>query len=191
MIRSPVSSSSRGFTLIEVLVTLLIISIGLLGLAGLQVTTLKSQLETYQRAQAILLVQDMVNRLRVNTLAARNGDYPNGSEYGLLDPDDICPADPLSATMAQNDLCEWNDFLAGTDVTLAGANQGSVSGARGCIENVVDTNFGEAVVRITVAWQGTTPTSAPRSDCGEDEYGDDDSFRRTFSLDAVLADLAL
>jgi type IV pilus assembly protein PilV len=181
-------SPEQGFTLIEVLVTLLIIAIGLLGLASLQVNTLKSQLETYQRAQAMLLVQDMVNRLRVNTLAARSGDYPNGSEYGLLDSDDICPTVP---TVAENDLCEWNDFLAGTDVTLSGANAGSVLGARGCIENLVDTNHGEAVVRITVAWQGTAPTSAPKLDCGKDAYGDDDSYRRTFSLDAVLADLAL
>ena len=65
------SPASRGFTLIEVLVTMVIIAIGIMGLAGLQMTSLNSQFESYQRTQALLLVEDMSNRLRANAVAAR------------------------------------------------------------------------------------------------------------------------
>ena len=78
-----VSSHRRrngGFTLIEVLVTFFIMAIGLLGLAGLQLTTLQSQLEGYHRAQAILLVEDMANRVKVNAVAARG----NASECNTV-----------------------------------------------------------------------------------------------------------
>ncbi|MEP4145679.1 MAG: type IV pilus modification protein PilV [Halioglobus sp.] len=194
MLRSSVSPRSGGFTLIEVLVTLLIIAIGLLGLAGLQITSLKNQMETYQRAQALLLVEDMVNRIRVNAIAARSlTAYPNETTYGQLDSDEIdaiCP-DPSSATIAQNDRCQWNDLLAGSDVTLGTDSQGSVMGALGCIDIVDANSYEEVVIRVTVAWQGSVATKKPQSDCGANQYGSDDSFRRAVSMDVVLADLSL
>jgi type IV pilus assembly protein PilV len=178
--------TQSGFTLIEVLVTLLIIAIGLLGLAGLQLSTLQSQLEAYHRAQAVLLVEDMVNRVKVNSVAARAGAYTNGTDYGLLA---AATCDPNTQTVAQYDLCQWNRILAGEGVSLSGVDVGSVNAARGCIQNLAGSSDGDSVVRVTVAWLGTAPTVAPSSPCGLDEYGDDDSFRRTLSIDAVLADL--
>ncbi len=67
--------ASRGFTLIEVLIAFLVTAIGLLGLASLQVNTLSKQFESYQRAQAVLLAQDMANRIRVDAIAARADAY--------------------------------------------------------------------------------------------------------------------
>ena len=54
----------RGFSMIEVLVALLIIVLELLGLAGLQVRMQQAEFESYQRAQAVILLQDMVERIR-------------------------------------------------------------------------------------------------------------------------------
>ncbi|MFT6957216.1 MAG: type IV pilus assembly protein PilV [Halieaceae bacterium] len=176
----------RGFTLIEVLVTFLIIAIGLLGLAGLQLTTLQSQLESYHRAQAILLAEDMANRLRVNAVAARGNAYTDGTDYGTLVP---FPCDPNTQTIAAYDLCQWNTTLAGQNVTLSTTNVGSINGARGCIENLAGSADGESIIRVTVAWMGTAPISEPINTCGQDAYGDDDSFRRALSIDTVLADL--
>lgn len=176
-----------GFTLIEVLITFLVMAIGLLGLASLQVNTLGKQFEAYQREQAVLLVQDMANRIRVDAVAARAGDYTEGDQYGLLDQED-CTA--LAASAARY-LCEWNTTVAGAGVVLAGQQLGSIVGARGCLENLAGSADGESVIRVTIAWQGSSPTIAPASVCGLGAYGDDDRYRRTASMDVVLANLAL
>lgn len=177
--------SSRGFTLLEVLVTIVILAVGLLGLALLQSTSLNNQLEAYQRAQALLLLEDMANRVRVNSLAARAGAYPDGDEYGLLEEDCTGLTDA-----AERDLCDWNNAVAGSSVELDGRNLGSLIGARACVENLPGSADGELIVRLTIAWQGMAATAAPASACGADAYGDD-AFRRVASVDTVLADLAL
>jgi len=182
-----IMQKSSGFTLIEVLITFLVMAIGLLGLASLQVNTLSKQFEAYQREQAVLLAQDMANRIRVDAISARAGDYIEGDQYGLLDEEDCT----VLTTSAERSLCEWNTTLAGTDVALAGQKLGSIMGARGCIENLAGSVDGEAVIRVTIAWQGNSPTVAPASTCGQDAYGEDDSYRRTASVDVVLANLAL
>jgi type IV pilus assembly protein PilV len=179
---------ARGFTLIEVLIAFVIIAIGLLGLASLQLASLNNQLEAYQRAQALLLIEDMANRMRVNPVAAAAGDYTEGEQYGLQPLGVDCTVQP---TIAQRDLCEWNEAIAGSSVQLAGDNVGSLVAARGCIANQVGSADGETVIRITIAWLGLNATALPLNDCGENQYGDDDEFRRTISIDTVIADLAL
>ncbi|MCB1690882.1 MAG: type IV pilus modification protein PilV [Halioglobus sp.] len=177
----------RGFTLIEVLVTVIILAVGLLGLAGLQMSSMNNQLESYQRAQAMLMLEDMANRIRSNAVAAKAGAYAAASDYGLRAEED-CSTKVLTA---ERDLCEWNLALAGSGVTLDTKNAGSVLGARGCVESIPGTANGEINIRLTIAWQGMSKTRSPASDCGEDQYGDDDAYRRTASLDTVLANLTL
>ncbi len=179
--------AQTGFTLIEVLITFLILAVGLLGLAGLQVTTLDSQFEAYQRAQAVMLAEDMANRIRVDALAARAGSYTVGDQYGLLADADCT----VITNSADRYLCEWNQVIAGAGVTEDGQRLGSIVGARGCIANMVGSTDGESIIRVTIAWQGNSATVAPASTCGENQYGADDRFRRTASVDVVLANLAL
>lgn len=69
-----------GFTLIEVLVSIVIVSFGLLGVAGLLSTGLKSTQGSLQRTQASLLAYDMADRMRMNRAAARNGEYVTATE---------------------------------------------------------------------------------------------------------------
>lgn len=64
--RCSISGLHRGFTLIEILVTVIVLSIGLLGLAGLQAVSLKFNSTAYQRSQATILIYDMVERMRAN-----------------------------------------------------------------------------------------------------------------------------
>lgn len=59
-------SKQTGFTLIEILVTVIVLSIGLLGLAGLQAVALKFNSASYQRSQATVLIYDIIERIRAN-----------------------------------------------------------------------------------------------------------------------------
>jgi type IV pilus assembly protein PilV len=65
----------RGFTLTEVLVSVIVLSIGLLGLASLQANSLKFNHSAYTRSQATHLVYSITDQMRANRQAALNGDY--------------------------------------------------------------------------------------------------------------------
>src|SRR3972149_4197056 len=68
-----VRGRQAGMTMLEVLVTLVILAFGLLGLAGLHIKIQTLDMEAYQRAQAILLLRDMVERIKANS--ANAADY--------------------------------------------------------------------------------------------------------------------
>jgi type IV pilus assembly protein PilV len=191
--RMPRAPDSSGFTLIEVLVTLVIVAIGLLGLAGLQMSSLNNQLEAYQRAQAMLLLHDMANRIQVNSASARSGGYADASDYGLRTIANCAAINVASSADAvTRDICEWNSALAGTGAKLGTKNLGSLVGARACIQNLAGSAFGEKIVRLTVAWMGTSATKAPSSTCGKDAFGaDKDDYRRTATIDVTLGILSV
>lgn len=93
----------RGFTLIELLITLLVTSIGLLGLASLQIYSLKTSQSAAYQAQANILAYDMLDRMRANRTLAEAKSYDIG-ETG---------ATPTStSTMRDNDIKQWRAMLA-------------------------------------------------------------------------------
>ncbi len=71
-------SDESGSTLIEVLVAVVIISIGLLSVAGMQAVALKSNNGSYLRSQASFLAYDLADRIRAAPDSASNGDYDDG-----------------------------------------------------------------------------------------------------------------
>ena len=72
----------RGVSLIEVMVTVIILSIGLLGVAGLLSRLQSSEMEAYQRSQALVLLSDMANRIASNRNAAASYVTGTGSPLG-------------------------------------------------------------------------------------------------------------
>lgn len=64
----PRADRQRGFSLIEILVTLVIIAFGLLGVAGLQATALRTTVESTSRSMAVRMANDMADRLRLEPL---------------------------------------------------------------------------------------------------------------------------
>ena len=163
--------TQRGVTLLEVLITIIILSFGLLGVAGLQARMQLAEMESYQRAQAIVLLRDMVDRVNANR---RNSmDYVTTTPAGTGNSVQDCSA----LTGAGFDLCEWSNALLGAaESTGGGQNVGAMIGARGCITNTV-----AAMPRqfdIAVVWQGITPTVAPAATtCGQNSYGNDATRR--------------
>lgn len=95
------SADQRGATLIEVLVAMLVLSIGLLGLAGMQMTALKSNQSAYYRSQATVLAYDIIDRMRANRADALNGVYDIALQNQACDPD-LSP----SGSLAKKDVAE-------------------------------------------------------------------------------------
>lgn len=93
----------NGFSLIEILITVLVLAIGLLGLAGLQGTSLRNNQSAYVRTQATNLAYEIVDAMRANVTVARAGGYDIA--YG---------AAPSSSGIAQDDLTNWRARLATT-----------------------------------------------------------------------------
>lgn len=162
---------SRGVTMIEVLVAIAILTFGLLGVASLQFQMQNAELEAYQRTQAVVLLQDMVDRINANRRHA--AEYVTAAPLGTAGTID-CSA---PATLAQRDQCAWHVALLGASETKGGVQLGAMTGARGCISNPVAAMPRRVIV--AVAWQGVSPTAAPGATaCGLGTYGGDDRFRR-------------
>jgi type IV pilus assembly protein PilV len=171
-------AGENGFSMMEVLVTIAILVFGLLGMVGLQLRATAMELESYQRAQALILLQDMVDRLSVNK--ANAASYV-ASNVGAAGTEQACGA--LSG--AARDLCEWNNVLVGAAEKAGTRKIGAMIGARGCI-----TSPAANVYLVTVAWQGLSATAVPvGSTCGQNAYGDDRQ-RRTASVVVRVAILS-
>jgi type IV pilus assembly protein PilV len=144
--------------MIEVLVTIVILAIGLLGLAGLQARLQSSEMEAYQRAQALVLLNDMASRIATNR--ANAADYVTTTPLGVGAT--TCND---TSTIQKTDASEWCEALKGAGETLGGGNVGAMVGGRGCVESL-----GGGEYLVTVAWQGMTPISAPAPACGQNLY---------------------
>lgn len=153
-----------GTSMIEVLVTIVILLVGLLGLAGLQARLQTSEMESYQRAQALILLDDMASRIATNRNNAASYVTTAANPIGV----DIADCSVLPATnTAEVDRKEWCDALQGAAEASGGSTVGAMVGGRGCVEDL-----GSSQYMVTVAWQGLTPISAPPASvaCGLDEY---------------------
>jgi type IV pilus assembly protein PilV len=151
--------------MIEVLVTMVIIAVGLLGLAGLQVRMQSSEMESYQRSQALLLLSDMANRMASNRTAvlANAYDIASASPVGA---GMTCPALSGTPSTAERDRYEWCKALQGAAEVSGGNSIGAMVGGRGCVEKIGGDYM------VTVAWQGLTAIAAPPSSvaCGANSY---------------------
>jgi len=176
-------SKQSGAGMIEVLVTLVILLVGLLGLAGLQMQAQRSEMESYQRVQALVLLQDMVGRINANRLNAAS--YV--ASVGTGDAQPAAAACAALATIPARDLCEWSNTLKGAAEQGAGGSVGAMAGGRGC----VTYDAASSVAMVSVAWQGlgNTADPSPGLTCGSGQYGDE-KMRRVVSEPIKFATLS-
>lgn len=181
---------SNGFSMIEVLISVVILLVGLLGLAGLQVRSQQAEMESYQRAQALILLQDMVDRINTNRAVAPcyaiTSDTSNGSPYFGASSSawTTCTSGTLEQQgLANADMTAWDAALKGAGENSSGSAVGAMNGARGCV-----TKTGVGTYVVAVSWQGTNDTVAPGVACGNTLYGNE-TQRRTISLTLRIADL--
>lgn len=176
-------TASRGASLIEILVSILIMTFGVLGLAALQAKAQKSELESYQRQQALILVEDMASRIAAN----KNQDNSLAASYVTTAPLGTGDTSDCSAptTNQQRDSCEWSGVLKGSSATQGSSKLGAMINARGCVTEII----ANLEYRVDVVWQGLNPTVAPASTCGQDLYDSEDT-RRAVSMTVRMANLS-
>lgn len=96
-----------GFTLLEVLVALFVLSIGLLGLAALQSLGLKFNHQSYQRTQATFQAYDILDRIRANPVA-KNGALYSSVAVGDIPSDPACGTTCTPQQLRDLDIRIWN-----------------------------------------------------------------------------------
>jgi type IV pilus assembly protein PilV len=106
----PMNLSDRGFTLLEVLVALVVLSIGLLGLAGLQLTSVTNTRDAYYRTQAIALSYDIADRMRANL--NRIADYDANTTTTPVAACRTTGGCINDTDMANDDLALWRQSVA-------------------------------------------------------------------------------
>jgi type IV pilus assembly protein PilV len=198
-VRRHTHQRQRGFTLLEVLITIIILAFGLLGLANLQAKVHLTEMESYQRAQAVLLLQDMVDRMNINRSESESYVTGLNSPLGVGDGQPLeCGALPTGtpAQLVVRDRCEWSNALKGAAERIGtgvdAQRVGAMINARGCVERIQAPNPAPGVCdagiyRITVVWQGLHSTVDPALLCAAqiDDYGAE-GFRRAISKQLTI-----
>jgi len=183
---APGNRRARGFALIEVMVTVLVITFGLISLAGLQLATKSGGNTSYQRTLALTVANEMLERINLN--ASQASAYHTGLATGLgraslgaIGKD--CASNVNSCTpaeMAAWDLWNWERRLDGAGILDAGNNDASgLLEALGCVVFTADgagsPNSGQ--VRVIVSWRSLTDTTdaatAANVTCGAVATGTD------------------
>jgi type IV pilus assembly protein PilV len=145
-----------GFTLVEVLVAVLVLAVGLLGLAGLQATSLKNNQSAYNRSQATQLAYDIADRMRANVLTIPT--YTTANSSAIANCKNTTGCSP--SEMAANDLYEWTSAI-------------SAALPKGAIGNITLTNTG--MYSITISWTENRDDNA-------DGVADITSFTTSFKI---------
>lgn len=131
-----------GFTLLEVLVAMLVLSIGLLGLAGLMGSSMRNNQSAFHSTQATWLAYDILDRMRANSVVALAGGYTTAMSTAT------CSTTAPTGTVAAQDIGSWKNMIAC-----------ALPEGRGAI-TVTPTN---RQVRITVQWNDSRATNGASS----------------------------
>jgi type IV pilus assembly protein PilV len=99
----------NGFTLLEVLIALMVFSLGLLGMAGLLAVSVQTNHSAYLRTQATFLAQGMADRMRANNLGLWNNGSATASAYDGTYNSSTAGA---ASTCLGSASCKWSDVVA-------------------------------------------------------------------------------
>ena len=183
--------------MLEVVIAVAVVAIGLYGLLEVHSNLQRSEIESYQRTQALLLLDDMASRISTNRTAAAT--YATAADEvtgvcAVTDPTTIPVSDPDS--VVARDVAEWCLSLEGAGEKIGPASVGALVGGRGCVEDLLNGLF-----RVTVAWQGRFPLESPGTaiPCGRNRYNlpagsecaeaSDDSCRRAIAKTVRIGEL--
>lgn len=147
-------TSQRGFNLIEVLIALVVLSLGLLGLAALQNMGLRLGHQSYERTQATNLIYEMIDRMRANSAGVQLGAYQRAFADPIPALVQDCTLGGVICTPTNMATYDMNQWLS----TLTGTNNGSnvvQSPARPMLAGgqAAIVALGGSIYDISVQWQ--------------------------------------
>lgn len=205
--RSP--KAAGGFTLIEILVTILVLALGLQGVMSMQTRAAATEFESYQRGQALALARDMQSRLLSSrglltayldaSISSTDGSafFGNGSDaINYANADGVCAA-PLAGdalSQAKHQACSWGSDLRGV-AEKEGANAvGAMVGARGCVIRVNPPSSNAlADFYVVIVWQGIVERAEPAANSPAGQCASGVNFgtglRRGVSFRVLVPDL--
>lgn len=178
----------HGFGLIEVLITMLVLAVGMLAAASLELFSKRSNFDAAQRTAAANLAQDLLERMRSNPEGLI--DYIPAAELGGgtlgSAPSTDCgdPASDCNATDVANfDLWQWEQALDGAMEQTDGVATGGLVQPTACITGPLAGGTG--AYEVAIAWRGMNETTDPDTDdcgAGSGNYGDNDTYRRVLVI---------
>ena len=182
----------RGLSLLELLVSLVVFSIGLLGIAGLQMVSKQASYEGLQRTLASQVAYGLLEDMRTNgsgiSVYVAANDLGGGTLAGLpvsqcRDPDTPCSP----AQKAVHDLWYWERMVDGAAELGIEGQTGGILFPTVCVDGPAGGVAG--VYSVSVAWRGGVELADPEtSQCGAGtgNYGDGDRFRRVIQVGTFI-----
>lgn len=185
------SFGSRGFSLLELLVTVVVFSVGLLTVAGLQTVSKQANFEAIQRTTASQIANGLLEEIRTNGDAAdvylAAGELGAGSRGAEPAPNCIGAAECNAAQKAAFDLWFWEQAIDGNLETIGGAGTGGLVLPAMCITG--PAGGGAGIYQVTIVWRGTVSiTNAVNNPCGtaSGNYGAANEFRRIIQIPTYI-----
>lgn len=193
---------SQGFTMIEVLVSVVIFSIGLIGVARLQVVAKQSNYDAVQRVTATTIAQDLISRMRANssslaTYVGNSGTLQINYNDNTTQPNPTCTGASTCTDqqLAARDLWDIEQDMVGIAEQDSNGNAvGGLSVPTVCITAVDDTgnvlNDGSSgIYTVAIAWRGKAALSNPAANtCGQATglYGSNNEYRRLLVMSTFI-----
>lgn len=186
------NNGTKGFSLIEVLVSLVILVIGLIGIFNLHIVSKRSSFESFQQTQASYYVNDIINRMKLNRaqLINYNGTYSGGLALPGTSCDVAAGGPAVVCTNVETrlwDLYQWEQLFGGASEQLSGRDVGGLDTPTACIRAQAN---GQVLVVMT--WRGIRELS----DGTANVTGDNAAFikgcgsagdrRRVYSINTVI-----
>ena len=183
------TNKQHGASLIEILVAVFVVSIGLLGVARMEIFAKQANFEAIQRTTASQIAHDIMEKMRANPAQLANYAGQTVGDGTLGAPGADCTTGACSSVeVASWDIWEWEQLLIGSAEKAGANNTGGLDQSRGCITGPAGGS-GEYV--IAIAWRGNSPMpDLSPSPCGQGQglYGTNDEYRRVLTMTVFVSD---